>query len=128
MAAIKRQRGGWVLELLIDAHDPDIPFLSLRACKGQCIVGYADSEQIECHTDPDGNKGLVPMALEAITAYLDGVTVMEHYNKNDRLVKKEYFFGIEGEGPTRRIGTGTYPLVFPKRIVSSKTKTHRFLK
>jgi hypothetical protein len=126
---IRQERRGWMLELRIDAADPDIPFLNLIASNGQCILGYADSEQIECHSDPDADQDLIPMVLDAIAAYLNGITIVEHYNKNDRLVKKEYLFGIEGEAPSkRRFGVGPYPLIFPKQITSSKTRTYRFFR
>ncbi len=126
---IKQERRGWILELQIHAADPEIPFLTLIASRGQCILGFADSEQIECHSDPDAAQDLVPMVLRAIAAYFNGITIVEHSNKNGRVVRKEYFFGIEGETPAnRRMGVATFPLMFPKKIASSKTRTYRFYK
>jgi hypothetical protein len=124
---IRRERREWVLELQIDPVDPNIPFLWLRASETQCTLGFADGEQIECHSDPNAAQGLVPMVLEAITAYLEGITIVEHYN-NDRVVKKEYFFGIEGKSQTiRRCGVSTY-FLFPKTITSSKTRVYQFVR
>ena len=126
---VKNEQRGWMLELQIDAADPDIPGVSLTASREQCIVGFAESEQIECHSDPEAARDLVPMALAAITAYLNGITIRAHYNKNDRLVKKEFFFGIEGTDAAQRpMGVASYPLVFPKRIARSMTKTYRFFR
>lgn len=67
--------------------------------------------------------------LEAIAAYLNGITIFEHYNRNERVVKKEFYFGIEGAASAqRRIGVETFQLVFPKKITASKTRTYRFFR
>ena len=126
---IRKERHGWMLDVRIDAADPDIPCLSLRADSSQCTVGFADGDQIEVHSDPDTHLDLVPAALQAITAYLSGITIVEHYNKNSRVVKSECFLGVERNGQALRpIGTSTYPLQFPKKISSSKTTVFQFVK
>lgn len=126
---ITRGRDGWVLHIFINSIDPDIPFLDLFASKGQCILGFAESEQIESHSAPDKDKDLVAQVLEAIAAYLNGITILEHYNKNNRVVKKEYFFGMDSESQReRQIGTSYHPFVFPKKVASVEKKVFKFFK
>ena len=128
---IRKEKDDWTLQVKIIPADSYIPPLSLFASRHRCSLVFAEAEQIECNIDPEGvwDEHLVGMILEAAEKYLNGTTILEHYNKNGKLIKKEYFFGITSE-PHKdcRIGTSIYPFVFPRKVSSIKKRTFRFLR
>jgi hypothetical protein len=125
---IGKERDGFVLLLNIVPNNKDIPLLNLYATFDQCILGFADSEQVEAHSIPNEYQGLVSIILATTERYFNGITIIEHYNKNHKMVKKEYFYGIDKEDDIdSRIGTSSY-FVFPTKVISVLKRTHRFLK
>ncbi|MBI5936122.1 MAG: hypothetical protein HY867_20650 [Chloroflexi bacterium] len=126
---ISNERGDWVLRLAIVPADVNIPLLSLSASSQYCILAFAEGEQIECHSNPEADESLVDMVVESSEKYLGGITVIESYNRNGKLIRKECFFGMDaGNDEKSKIGTSSYFLVFPKKVYSTKKKTFRFLK
>ncbi len=125
---ISEENGDWVLRLAIISTDVSIPPLFLIASNQQCNLGFADGEQIECHNNPEGDRALVDMVVKLTERYLDGITVLEYYNRYEKLVRKECYFGIDTETDKKcGIGVSSYPLVFPKKVYSTRKRTFRFL-
>lgn len=85
------------LNVFIEAENMNIPFICLFASTKQYILGYADSEQIENHAlekSRDINDE-VNILYEHIERYLNGITIIEHFNKKNILIRKEYFWGLD---------------------------------
>ena len=128
IVVVEEQKRGFVLKLEIIASVENVPSLGLRAYPDQCILGFADSEQIEAHNIPPEWQYLVGRILTEIERYLNGITVVERYNRNHKLVGKIYFYGVDAEdNKDAKIGESSY-LVFPRKVLSVVKRTHRFLK
>ena len=126
--AVENQKGGFVLRLEIIPGTEEIPLLDLWAGPDQCILGYADSEQIEAHGIPFDWKTLVSHVIVETERYLNGVTVIENYNRNRKLIKKAYFYGVDTENNRDSIIGSSQYLTFPRKVESVVKRTHRFLK
>lgn len=93
------------------------------------MLGFGGGEQIECHSNPERDETLADMVVTSIERYLDGITVIESYNKNGKLIRKQCFFGIDAECEEKSsVGTAWYPIVFSRKIYSTKKTTFKFLK
>ena len=126
--AVEEHKEDFVLRLEVTPSIEDIPSLDLWASRDQCILSFAESEQIEAHGLRSEGQELVESILTAIERYLDGITVVERYNKNGKLLGKEYFYGVDMEyDKDSRIGT-SYFFAFPRRTESVVKRTHKFLK
>ena len=125
--AVEEQRDGFVLTLEVNPSDENIPSLGLRAYPNQCFLDLADSEYLEAHGVPPDWQELVDQVITAAERYLNGVTILEQYNRNHKLIGKAYFYGIDTENDKQsRIGSSSY-LVFPRKVKSVVKRTHRFL-
>jgi hypothetical protein len=91
----EQKRRGFIINLRVIPSVENVPSLGLRAYPDQCILDYADSEQIEAHSIPPDWKYLVSRVLAETERYLNGITVIEHYDRSHKLVGKVYYFGID---------------------------------
>ena len=69
------------------------------------------------------------MVVKSTERYLEGITILESYNRYEKLIRKEYFFSVNTESDEKcRIGVTSYFLIFPRKVCSTRKKTFRFLK
>ena len=120
----------WSLYILIEPKDKNISALDIYASKSQCILGYAEAEQIECHKDPASDAdSLIKEVVNHTTKYLNGVTVIEYYNKKNKLFMKKYYYGIDTENESDKlIGTWRYFLWFFSKVYATKKISFKFTK
>ena len=124
---IEREGRHWVLRLSVEARDDRIPGLNLYASPNQCILGFAQSEQLECHSQPGAVDNLIDEVVKLTERYLAGVTVIEHRDSRGRDIRKDFFFGLSSEGaPEARIGT--LRRMSPRRVEDRLAFSFRFLK
>jgi hypothetical protein len=125
---IEKQGNSWDVRLLVEARDERIPGLNLTAAQSYCVLGFAQSEQVECHSDPSSSRGLVDQVVELTERYLSGVTVVQHQDKRGRVIRIQYSFSGQAEGASAApIGTSRYPFLF-RRVDHTETLSFRFLK
>jgi hypothetical protein len=120
----------WSLNILIEPKDSKISPLDIYASKSQCILGYAESEQIECHTDPASDSdSLIRQVVNHTAKYLNGVTVIGYYNRKNKLFMKKYYYGIDTENDGGKlIGTWRNVLWFFSKVHATKKNTYKFTK
>jgi hypothetical protein len=119
----------WELLLTVEARATGVPALMLAARPDQCILGFANSEILECHHDPGTDPGPVDEVVTLIERYLSGITVIESYNSRGRIVRTDYFYGLDSElAATSKIGSDSRLLVFPRRVARTVKRTFRFLR
>jgi len=123
-------KNDWSLNILIKPKEKNISALDIYASKAQCILGYAEAEQIECHKDPASNADSLIKAVVSHTAtYLNGVTVVEYYNKKNNLFMKRYYYGIDTENESDKlIGTWSNFLRFFSKVHATKKSSYKFTK
>lgn len=126
---IKKQKSGWYVHLTIVPVEKNVPSISLFASEGQCIFDFAGGEQIECHTNSGKDETLVDMVVKATKECLEGITILDSYNRFGKLIHKECFLGVVADsGKNRKIGDLYYFLTFPKKVCSTRKTMFRFLK
>jgi hypothetical protein len=114
--------------LEIVSTDTNIPSLYLVASNQECILAFAEGEQIECHGKPERDDALVDIVVKTTERFLEGITVLESYNRQEKLIRKEFFFGIDTESDAKcRMGISWYFLIFPKKVCSMRKRTFKFL-
>lgn len=119
---------GSVVRFVVEAADSRISGVYLFAGPRQCTLGFAEAEVLECHSDPDTNSELVPQIVGLIERYLSGVTLVRHLGENGRVLKTEYFFGLDAAGQTEsRIGGSWIPSLFG-RVDQTEVISTRLLK
>ena len=119
----------WSLHISIEPINNSISGLDIYASKSQCILGYAESEQIECHRDPASDADLIKQVVDHTNKYLNGVTVIEYYNRKNKLFMKKYYYGIDTENDrSKLIGTGGNIWWFFSRVHATKKNTYKFTK
>jgi hypothetical protein len=90
----------------------DVFGLNLYASASQCILGYCYSEQLECHTNPEENADyLKTEIISAFEKYLQGVTVIHHYNQSGKIFKSLNYWGLDTENQEHKF-IGTNALLF----------------
>lgn len=121
-------KNDWSLHILIEPKDKNISALDIYASKSQCILGYAEAEQIECHTDPAADAdSLIKEIVDHTTKYLNGVTVVQYYNRKNKLFIKKYYYGIDTENDgDKLIGTWRYFLSFFSKVHTAKKISYKF--
>ncbi len=93
-------------------QNKDVFGLNLHASASQCILGYCYSEQLECHSNPEKSADFIKAEiLSAFEKYLDGVTVIQHYNQRGKLFKSLNYWGIDTENQSDKF-IGTNALLF----------------
>ncbi len=122
------QAGGGVVELVVEPPGERVPTLFLHAAADDCTVGIAEGEVLEWHGGPQHTEDLVSHVLELVARYLSGVTVIERYNRFDRLLRTEYYYGAD-EQPSLvcRLARSSRPLVFPRGVQRTVKRQFRFL-
>lgn len=120
----------WSLHISIEPINNSISALDIYASKSQCILGYAESEQIECHTDPASDAdSLIKMVVDHTAKYLNGVTVIEYYNRKNKLFMKKYYYGIDTENDAGKlIGAWRNFLWFFSKVHATKKNSYKFTK
>ena len=119
----------WSLHIWIEPVNNIISGLDIYASKSQCILGYAESEQIECHTDPASDADLLKQVVDHTNKYLNGLTVIEYYNRKNKLFMKKYYYGIDTENDrSKLIGTWGNIWRFFSRGHTTKKNTYKFTK
>lgn len=120
----------WSLYILIEPKDKNVSGLDIYASKSQCILGYADAEQIECHWNPAPDADyLIKEIVDHTSKYLNGVTIIEYYNKKGKLFMKRYYYGIDTENDKDKLlGTSRYFSGFFSKSHSTKRITYKFTK
>jgi hypothetical protein len=123
-------KNDWSLHIFIEPKDKNISALDVYASKSQCILGYAESEQIEDHTDPASDAdSLIKQVVDYTAKYLNGVTVIEYYNRKNKLFMKKYYYGIDTENDAGKlIGTGRNFLWFFSKVHVTKKHSYKFAK
>jgi len=123
-------KGDWSLYILIEPKNNNISALDIYASKSQCILGYAESDQIECHTDPASDAdSLIKEIVDHTIKYLNGVTVIEYYNRKNKLFMKKYYYGIDTENHGNKlIGTWRKSFWFFSKVHITKKNSYRFTK
>jgi hypothetical protein len=125
---IEKQGKSWDVRLLVEARDERIPGLKLTAAQSYCVLGFAQSEQVECHSDPGSRRWVVENVVELTERYLSGVTLVQNLDKRGRVIRIDYFYGVQVEGASASpIGTSRYPFLF-RRVHHTETLSFRFLK
>jgi len=94
---IEKQGKNFVLVLEVNPSNKDVPSLGLRAYPKQCFLDLADSEYLEAHRIPPDWQELVDQVISETERYLNGVTIIERYDRNHKLIGKTYFYGIDTE-------------------------------
>jgi len=124
---IEKQGKNFVLVLEVNPSNKDVPSLGLRAYPKQCFLDLADSEYLEAHRIPPDWQELVDQVISETERYLNGVTIIERYDRNHKLIGKTYFYGIDTENDkSSTIGSSLFSF-FPKKVESVVKRTHRFL-
>ena len=114
---VEEHKGDYILHLEVIPSNSAIPPLGLLATQDHCILSFAESEQIESHRISTKWEDLVCQVLALTEQYLNGITVIERYNKNHELVVKEYFYGLDTEGnKDARIGIAYFHFTLPNKI------------
>lgn len=117
----------WSLHIWIEPVGNIISGLDIYASKSQCILGYAESEQIECHTDPASVTDLVKQVVDETNKYLNGVTVIEYFNRKNKLFMKKYYYSIDTENDrSKLIGTWRNICWFFSRGHTTRKITYKF--
>ena len=119
----------WALHILIEPINNSISALDIYASKSQCILGYAESEQIECHQDPGSDADLIKQVVDHTKKYLNGLTVIEYYNRRNKLFMKKYYYGIDTKNDSDKlIGRCGNLLWFFSKVHATKKNTYKFTK
>ncbi|HVN76738.1 MAG TPA: hypothetical protein VMT19_10510 [Thermoanaerobaculaceae bacterium] len=118
----------WEVSLVVEARDARIPGLYLSAGPTWCVLEFAQSEQVEYHSDPGSVKGLVERVVGLIERYLSAVTLVQHKDRRGRVLRIDYSFGVPGEAEAgSAIGTARFPNLF-RSVDHTETLSYRFLK
>ncbi len=126
---IKQSKKDWILSVTLIPVNKNIPSLDLFASKNQCILYFVEHEDIECHRNPEADADyLVKEVISRMQKYLMGITIIEHYDKKNKLLRKEFYFGIDTEGiKEKRIGICSYSFTFFRKVYSKKKATYSFV-
>ena len=120
---ILKEDGKGTLHIDLVPLNKDIFCLNLYASASQCILGFCYLEQLECHTSPEECADyLKTEILSAFEKYLNGVTVIHHYNKRGKIIKSMNYWGLDTENQEDKF-IGTNALLF-----SGFSKTDRIKK
>lgn len=120
---ILRQDDTGALHIDLIPLNKDVFGLNLYASASQCILGYCYSEQLECHGNPQERVDFFKKEiLSAFEKYLQGVTVIHHYNQRGKIFKSLHYWGIHSENQQEKF-IGTNALLF-----SGFSKTNRIKK
>ena len=125
---IEENNKSWILNITIISKDKRIPMLDLFASKNQCILGLAEHEEIECHTNPEKAANLIKEIISSTKKYLSGITILEHYDKNNKVFRKTFYYGVDTEGmKENRIGCSLYGFHFFTRSNRTEKITYSFI-
>ena len=120
---ILKQDGKGTLLIDLIPLNKEIFGINLFASASQCILGYCYSEQLECHTNPEGSADLIKTEIMSVfEKYLQGVTVIHHYNQRGKIFKSLNYWGLDTENLEQNY-IGTNALLF-----SGFSKTARIKK
>ncbi len=128
---VVRDRNEWVLEVRIEANDKVVTGFGLQASKAICCTDFAGGEMLECHhgAEEEGDV-LIREVIGQVSRYMNGVTVVKEYDKQDVWIKTGYYWGINTEGDRdAHIGTSSEGLgLFSRRKSSERTEkvTYKF--
>lgn len=121
--------GGCAVEVTVEAPGREVPGLYLSAGPDRCTLSFADAAVLECHRSPGAHEPLVNQVVELTTRYLSGTTVVKHCDRRGRLLRTEYFYGVDPQAvPGSRIGTSASPLAWICREKTTSRTSHRFLR
>jgi len=126
---IEKNGRKWTFVINIYAKDERIPPLTLFASKKQCILGLAEHEEIECHTISQKDEdGVIKEVVLAAEKYLKGITILEHYDKNNKVFKKTFYYGLDTEGMKEQIiGSCSHGFCFFRRSQHIEKTVHSFM-
>ena len=117
---ILKEDGKGTLHIDLIPLKKDVFSINLYASASQCILGYCNAEQLECHTHTEENaEFLKTEILQAFEKYLQGVTVIHHYNQGGKVIKSLNYWGLDTEDQEDKF-IGTNALLF-----SGFSKTYR---
>jgi hypothetical protein len=127
---VKQSQKNWVLNILIKAKDERVPPLELNASKDELSLWFGDTEIVECYGNPEKDyKTSISGFIDDIRDYLTGITIVEYYDKKNRLFKKRLYAGINTDNiKEKQIGPTTiYGFVFFRKTNSVKKITYSFI-
>lgn len=127
---IKQTKKDWVLSVTVVPLNRHIPSLDIRASKNQCVLYFMEHEDIECHRNPESDADyLIKEIVARVQKYLKGITIIEYYDRKNKLLRKEFYFGIDTEEiKEERIGVSIYGFTLFRKVYSKKKITYSFMK
>jgi hypothetical protein len=115
----------WLLHISIEPKDRNVPGLHIEASKSEFILTYAGGCQLEDHSNPASDADyLIKESVDNTARYLNGVTIVQYYNRKGKSFMKKYYYGINTENDKDKlIGTD---LSFFSKAHSTKRITYKF--
>jgi hypothetical protein len=124
---IVKKKNDWGVVVEIEPKDERIQGLLLNGFESDLELDYAGTEQLTDMRPTSDNKIIINEVKTKVEAYLEGITVVNSSNKKGKLVKTEYYFGIDTEkDKSKKIGTWYHK--FFNKVVSVNKITYKFLK
>ena len=124
--------GEWILEISIIPNVPkelkSYSLLNIFASKSQFILALAGGEYLECHHDAEYEISRdIESIMNYIKKYLNGITILEYYNKRNKILKREYFWGDEVD-EKNKIATSIHGLILFNKNLNKKIININFIK
>lgn len=119
----------YFLMIVIAPIDKRVSQFDIFASKGQFILGLAESEYIEDQCNPGKDpEGVIKQAVSLVDRYINGITVLVHYDKRNIGFKKEYYWGIDTKPKKENlIGTSFGIIAFFKKSCRVEIITYSFV-
>jgi hypothetical protein len=117
-----------ILEIEITAKAHRIPPLRMTSSGDYCILDLFEHEEVECHSSAEryGDR-LIKDIVPLVSQYLSGITILEHYDKKNRVFRRDYYYGINTESIAKnRAGTWHHGFTFFLKAQSTNKITHSF--
>jgi hypothetical protein len=112
------------LHIVVEPKNKEISSLSIFAEKHGCSLGMFGGDYIESHCDPGWDfDNLVNKLVSTTQRYLEGFTIINHYSKNNHLIKRVFYWGADAEQTKKnKIGTSWhwFPLLWRTRHIEKK--------
>jgi hypothetical protein len=117
------------LDMTVERRDARVLALDLYASPTECLLTSGPGALVERHGDPGADAALVNRVVDLVEGYLAGITVIEEYDRRDRLIRTRFISRRDGlplfgdrEGALARL------LWLGVRVARTETFHVRFLK
>ena len=99
-------RGKWGFRMDVQPKDLLVPSLKVEAFNDYCNLYIMDHHENDFESRPDIDVNFKKKILEGVQRYLSGITVLLSYDKNQKLIKKTCYWGLNTEvDKNQRLGT-----------------------